>query len=770
MTVQTPPTSDQAALSVSGMDCASCVAHVEKAARGVAGVQACDVSLARGRAVVRYDPSRTDPMQISAAITEAGYAAAPEATGAEAGNVEAQRIQRQAAEARAWLGRAALGVVLWFPVEAAHWTLQLLGIGGHAHHGRTGGSLTMEFIAWAAATLSLILVGAGFYRSAWRALRRGTTNMDTLIAMGATVAYAYSAAAMIGYLAGAWAALPNLYFMEAAGLLALISVGHWLEARARDAAGSAIRQLLQLAPAIAHCLDEDDDAVTHDVPASELEVRDRVLVRPGERVPADGVVVDGVSDVDESMITGEPLPVPRTKGDTVIGGTINQNGRLVVRATKVGADTALAQIVKLVETAQSAKPPVQQLADRIAAVFVPVVLAIAAVTGIGWWLWGHAHAWPPAATWGQLAKAVCSVLIIACPCALGLALPAALMVGTGLGARRGILIRDLDALQHAERIQTVVLDKTGTITRGKPAVSEVLPLNGTPTDELLRLAAAAEQFSEHPLAKAIVDRARERGVRFPTPDGFDSQPGFGVVATVEGATLLVGNAALLEARGVPVDPSPSKTGTSLVHVARQRDGQVERLGSIALADELKRDSAAAIAELHRMGLRTVLLTGDNRAAAEAIARQVGIDDVRAEVKPGGKADVIRELQAAAGGRSQVAMVGDGINDAPALALADLGIAIGSGSDVAKETGAIVLVSGSLTGVPAALRLSRATMRKIRQNLFWAFAYNVVAIPLAALGLLNPLISAAAMALSDVTVIGNALLLRHALRESRESKR
>jgi P-type Cu+ transporter len=757
----------EAALSVSGMNCASCVAHVEKAARSVAGVSGVQVNLARSRAVVQYDPERTDPAKVAAAITDSGYAAAPESPGVAAGDIEEERLHHHAAESRAWFRRAVIGVLLWLPVEAAHWILQLTRGRGHAHH---GGSLTMEYIAWATSTLALILVGSGFYRSAWRAFRRRTTNMDTLIAMGATVAYLYSAIALIGYKAGWWNQLPDLYFIEAAGLLALISTGHWLEARARDTAGSAIRELLNLAPAVAHRLDDDHDR-PHDVPAADLQVGDRVLVLPGECIPVDGVVIDGTSDVDESMITGEPLPVTRTKGDTVIGGTINQNGRLVVRATKVGADTALAQIVKLVETAQSAKPPVQQLADRIAAIFVPVVLALAALTGVGWWLWGHAHAWPAPAIWGAIAQAVCSVLIIACPCALGLALPAALMVGTGVGARRGILIRDIDVLQHAEQIDTVLLDKTGTITCGKPVVAEVLPLNGVPREDVLRLAAAAEQYSEHPLAKAIVTRAREENLSLPSPESFDSQPGFGVVAKINGDTLLVGNAALLESNGATRDtcvpPVPAAAGGSTVHVARNQNGTIELLGTITITDEIKTDSAPAIAELHRLGLRTVLLTGDNRATAESIARQVGIDDVRAEVKPAEKAAVVADLQRAG---HRVVMVGDGVNDAPALAQADLGIAIGSGSDVAKETGAIILVSGSLAGVPAALRLSRATMRKIRQNLFCAFAYNVIAIPLAALGLLNPLIAAAAMALSDVTVLGNALLLRHALGRTEEVRK
>jgi Cu+-exporting ATPase len=381
------------------------------------------------------------------------------------------------------------------------------------------------------------------------------------------------------------------------------------------------------------------------------------------------------------------------------------------------------------------------------------VLAIALATAVGWYV--YAHDWPAGARWAAIARSVCSVLIIACPCALGLAVPAALMVGTGRGAKRGVLIRDIDALQSAERIDTVVLDKTGTVTRGRPAVAEVVATDGVAADELLRLAASAEQYSEHPLARAILERAQAAGVAVVEPDAFEYEPGMGVVATVEGRSLIVGNAALLTKHGAAAAPE-ANGHRSVVHVGRKEGANIVRLGSIYIDDEIKPDSKAAIAELHRMGIKTVLLTGDNESAARAIAAQVGIDDVRADVRPGGKADVVRELAA---GRRGVAMVGDGINDAPALAAAHLGIAIGSGSDIAKETGGIVLVSGSLTGIVTALRLSRATMTKIRQNLFLAFVYNVLAIPLAALGMLTPLIAAGAMALSDVTVIGNALLLR-----------
>jgi P-type Cu+ transporter len=766
MTV-TPPDSELATLDVGGMTCASCVAHVQKAARSVPGVDAAEVNLARGRILVKFDPGRTDPAHIGEAITAAGYPSAPQETGLEAQNAEARRLQRQMHEARAWSRRAIVGILLWLPLELIHWALRAFGTAHY--HQIPAQRMGMGWASLAASTIAIVYVGSRFYASAFRALRMRTSNMDTLISLGATVAYGYSLVYFVAGLLG-WLAPPtedHLYFMEASGLLALISLGHWLEARARQSAGSAIRELLNLAPSVA--LRYDDQKEPKEVLAGELRIRDRVLVRPGDRLPADGVVIEGRSTVDESMITGEPMPATRTVGDEVIGGTVNGEGRLILRVTRAGSQTALAQIVQLVETAQSSKPPVQKLADQVAAVFVPSVLGIALLTGIGWYLWGAAHHWSSGSIWGQVAMTVCSVLIIACPCALGLAVPTALMVGTGRGAKKGILIRNIDALQKAERISTVVLDKTGTITRGKPVVGEVIALDGVSADEVLRLAAAAEQFSEHPLARAVTTAARERGLAPPGPDGFTNEPGLGVVAQLAGRKLLVGSAALLRAHGDSSDAQITETapGTTRVFVARENGtGRIDRLGLIGVSDQVKEDSARAIKALHDIGLRTVLLTGDNRPAAEAVARQVGIDDVHADVKPGGKAQVIRELQSVSNPQSAIrnpqsfiAMVGDGINDAPALAQADLGIAIGSGSDIAKEAGDIVLVSGSLTGVASAIRLSRATMRKIRQNLFLAFIYNVLAIPLAAFGILNPLIAAGAMALSDVTVIGNALLLR-----------
>ena len=747
-----------AVLSVAEMSCASCVAHVGRAARSLPGVEQCEVNLARGKATVRFDPAKTDPGRIAAAITDAGYPAAAETPGVAAGNAEEDRLQRQARHAHAWLVRAVVGLVLWLPLEVTHWTLMALGVHRAAVHAG------LLWAAVATSSLAMLLIARSFYASALNALRHGTSNMDTLIALGTTVAYGYSLIFLLGALFGWWTrpAAGDLYFMESTALLALISLGHWLEARARQSAGSAIRKLLGLAPSIA--LRQTNTGSFEEVPVADLNVGDQVLVRPGDRVPTDGRVVDGVSSVDESMLTGEPLPVARGVGDLVTGGTINADGRLVVRATKVGNDTALAQIVKLVETAQNGKPPVQKLADRVAAVFVPAVLALALLTAVVWIIGGHLAGWKPGVVAAAAAKATCSVLLIACPCALGLAVPAALMVGTGRGAARGILIRDIDALQHAETVDTVLLDKTGTITLGKPVVADVAPEPGESADNVLKLAASAEQFSSHPLAAAVVVAARERGLMPSTPEAFNNVPGSGVTATISGRDVLVGNADLLARHGFETSAlRPAAAGQTPVYVAEVIDGAMRLIGSVAVTDSIKSDSAVAIAVLRHMGIRVAMLSGDGLPAAEAVARQVGIDttnDVFAGVRPGEKADVVRRFQNEIAGKTKtVAMVGDGINDAPALAAADLGIAMGGGSDVAKETGGIVLTGASLHGVVAALRLSRATMRVIRQNLFWAFAYNVVAIPLAASGRLNPAVAAAAMALSDVTVLANALRLR-----------
>jgi P-type Cu+ transporter len=736
----------RATLLIEGMDCASCVAHVEKAAKSVGGVSECSVSLATGRASVEFDPAQTTPAVIASAITDSGYPASPADANGAAG--ETQRLEKTRLEAKRWLMRAIVGFALWLPIELIHWIGAANGQHWHAW---------LDPVSLVAATLAMGYLGYGFYAGAIRGLRAGTTNMDTLIAMGTTVAYLYSLVAYLGNHLGRWTEMP-LYFMEATGILAQISIGHWLEARARDNAGSAIGALMRRSPTVAFKMNSDNPADAVKVPVSSLQSGDRVLVRPGDRVPIDGIVLSGASHVDEAMISGEAMPVSRTVGQEVIGATINLDGYLQIRVTKVGAETTLAQIVAMVERAQAQKPPVQRLTDRIAAYFVPAVLLIALGTGIGWYMQDSARQIASNEMWGHIANAVCSVLIIACPCALGLAVPAAVMVGLGRGARRGILIRDIDALQRAEKIRTIVFDKTGTITNGKPIVADVISLEHSITpDQVLQIAASAELYSSHPLGTAIVNRAREIGMKIAEPAGFTNEPGLGVAARIGDKTYLVGSEALLRSKGKLTSGYPPQAADrTLAHVGIQNpDGTVDRFGLIVVTDELKPDSAEALATLRKRGMETVLLTGDSRAAATSVARAVGIEDIHADIRPEGKAAIIKQLQETG---VKVAMVGDGINDTPALAQADLGIALGSGSDIAKETGQIILVSPSLKNVAIAMRLSRATMWMIRQNLFLAFVYNVIAIPLAAMGRLNPLIAAAAMALSDISVLANSLRL------------
>ena len=748
------PALSEVALDVAGMNCASCMAHVTKAALAVPGVGQAQVNLARGRAAVRFDAARTGPEAIAQALTAAGYPTAAPRAKVGAAQAEEDRLARQTVHMRGWARRAALGVALWLPVEALHWALTLAG----QHH-----VAWMDVLALAASSVAMVAVGGAFYKNAFAALARKTTDMDVLIAIGASVAYGYSAVGWGGAVAGLWAKPEHLYFMEAAGLLAFISVGHWLESRARQSAGRAIHELMQLAPATALRLEELDAKQPVEIALEEVRVGDTLLVRPGDRIPTDGLVLRGTSGVDEAMMTGEAVPVLRSPGDALIGGTVNQDGPLVMRATRVGSETALAQIVQMVETAQNSKPPVQQLADRISAVFVPVVLGLALLTGAGWFVAGQMNHWDSAVTWGKIANAVCSVLIIACPCALGLAVPAALMVSTGMGAKRGILLRDMDALGQAEKITTVVFDKTGTLTEGKPQVAHVMTMAGLDENELLRLAASVGQANAHPLAKALVAEAAKRDLRLAAVEHGLDIPGEGMSATLEGRALQVGSPAWMEklghfkvdaaARRVEEETTRRAAASTLVWLAEDGRGI---LGAIALADPIKPDAAAAVSRLRAMGIQSVLLTGDHAGAAARIAKEAGITEFHAGVKP---ADKKRWIEARQAKGEKVAMVGDGINDAPALAQADLGIAIGSGADAAKETGGVVLVGGSPLLVPAAIGLSRATMRAVRQNLFLAFAYNALAIPLAALGLLNPLVAAACMALSDVTVIGNALRLR-----------
>jgi len=715
------------ALAISGMTCATCALRVERALSAAPGVRRAEVNLATNRGAVEGEGEELRPADLIAAVRRAGYEAEL-LTGDRQRDREiaATEARRMRAESR----RLAVAVVLSLPFLAPLVGVPLPG-----------------WLQLALATPVQFLIGARFYVGAWNALRARMGSMDLLVALGTSAAYFYSLYLLLARSAGT-----GLYFDSAAVVIALVTAGKWLEARAKRATTEQIKALMSLRPERARVVRGEEEI---EIAANAVAVGDVVVVRPGERLAVDGVVIGGHSEVDESLLTGESLPVAKGAGDSVTGGSINGHGLLRIETTAVGNESTLSRIIALVEGAQVKKAPVQRLVDRVAGVFVPVVLAISVAAFLGWWL--IAGEFTP----GLIAAV--SVLVIACPCALGLATPTALMVGTGVAAKSGILIRDAEALERAHRLDTLVLDKTGTVTEGRPEVTEVIP-GGLSERELLRLAAAAQAGSEHPLGRAVLARARELGPEDSSPlplEDFRSHAGLGLTARVAGKRVVVGNRRLMREHHIRTEDGESEAarlealGRTVMWVGAL-DPQPTWLGLIAVADPIRPEAAAAVSRLDAIGIETVLLTGDNERTAAVVAAQLGIRRVLAGVLPQGKAAEVRRLQ---GQGRQVGMVGDGVNDAPALAAADVGFAVGTGADIAMQTAGVTLMRGDPRLVGEAIAVSRATYRKIRQGLFWAFIFNVIGLPAAAFGLLNPVIAGAAMALSSVTVVSNALLLR-----------
>ena len=736
---------ERVVLRIGGMTCAACSQRVERALAGTFGVRSAVVNLATGKATVVYDPRKTGRRLLGDAVRQAGYEVLP---GSETSRGDdAVTIHLKQAARRMWLGWIlTIPSLVWMAIP------MLFDVKHFDHQAMNVGLLLL-------ASPVVFIAGYPTLTGAWRVARHGSANMDVLISLGTLAAYFTGFAVF-------FVPVEN-YAGVAAMLMSFHLIGRYLEARARGRASEAIRRLLALEAKTATLIIEGQE---REVALEEVEVGDLMLVRPGAKVPTDGVIVKGESSLDESMATGESMPVTKGPGDPVIGATINQQGLLHVQATRVGHETFLAQVIKMVEEAQGTKVPIQEFADRVTAVFVPIVLVLALLTFAGWMLLpgqfrAVAAAAAPFLPWinpqlSDLTLAIfasVAVLVIACPCALGLATPTALMVGAGLGAENGVLIRNGEAIQTLQEVRVVAFDKTGTITRGRPEVVAVHTYLDSPAT-LLSTAAAAEAGSEHPLARAVVEHARSLQLEWPEAGRFENLAGRGVKALVQGEEILVGSLRLMQEQGVDVEAArqdaEAMEAAARTVVAVARGGRLA--GVLGVADGLKEDSREAIARIHAMGMVTAMITGDNRRTAESIAREVGIHKVLAEVLPGGKVDAIKALQREFG---TVAMVGDGINDAPALTQANVGIAIGTGTDIAIEASDVTLVRGNLSGVVTAIRLSRNTFGKIRQNLFWAFACNLLAIPMAMLGLMHPLIADLAMAASSITVVTNSSLLR-----------
>lgn len=732
-----PAAGDQAAtLQITGMTCAACANRIEKGLNRMDGVEA-NVNFALETAQVKYTSGQVSMDDILKKVSQLGYQAALKQSEQDADEARKAEIRKQKI-------RLIVSAVLSFPLL---WSMA-------GHFSFTSFIWTPELFMnpWfqlLLATPVQFLIGGTFYIGAYKALRNKSANMDVLVALGTSAAYFYSLYLSISSLSQPHAHTPQLYYETSAVLITLILLGKWFEVLAKGRSSQAIKTLMGLQAKTALVL---RDGAEISVPIEEVVPGDVIIVKPGEKIPVDGEVVFGASAVDESMLTGESIPVEKREGDAVIGATVNKNGSLRIRATKVGRDTALAQIIRVVEEAQGSKAPIQRVADVISGIFVPIVVGIALVTFLVWFF-----AVEPGSFAGALEKAI-AVLVIACPCALGLATPTSIMAGSGRAAEYGILFKGGEHLESAQALDTIVLDKTGTITRGQPELERIVPAAGWNGSDLLRLAGAAERSSEHPLAEAVVAGARARGLELPEASAFEAVPGHGIAAVVEGRRVLAGTRRLMAREGV--DAGTALDGMTALEEAGKTvlllavDGQYA--GMLAVSDQVKDSSRQAVARLKELGLQVVMITGDNERTAKSIAAEVGIDEVLAEVLPEGKAAEVKRLQEQ--GR-KVAMVGDGINDAPALAMADVGIAIGTGTDVAMEAADVTLMRGDLDGVPDAILMSKRTMRNIKQNLFWALAYNSIGIPVAAAGFLAPWLAGAAMALSSVSVVLNALRLQ-----------